>query len=151
MRRQVIDVSRTVHASSDAIWRLLGDSSTWPSWTPIDDYQPVRPAGTNGEGEVRAFRNGRYLLCEEVVERCPPQRLSYILLSGLPLRHYRADIDLTPVSPVETTLRWHTVFEPKVPGSGWLFRRALDAATREFVDGLARAAEATPPRRTFCV
>ena len=139
MAMQEIDVHGTTAASPDAVWRLLGDSSTWPSWTPIDAYELERPGGDDGLGEIRRFTTGRVHVREEIVQRDTEQRLTYALLSGLPLRDYRAEIDLTP-TPDGTAIRWHTTFRPKVPGSGWIYRRALDRITREFVDGLERAA-----------
>ena len=126
------------------VWRLLGDSSTWPDWTPIDEYEPERPGGTDGTGEIRRFRTGRHRIREEIVERADGRRLTYALLSGLALRDYRAEIDLTPAA-TGTEIRWHTTFRPKVPGSGWLYRRALEGITRTFVDGLADAATSSRP------
>jgi len=64
------------------------------------------------------------------------QRLVYTLLSGLPLRDYRAEIDLTPQAG-GTEIRWHTTFAAKLPGTGPLFRRRLAKITQQFVDGLA--------------
>ena len=37
-------------------------------------------------------------------------------------------------------IRWHTTFSAKVPGMGWVYRRALLKATQDFVDGLANNA-----------
>ena len=133
-----IDIRATTPAAPDAVWRLLGDSSTWPSWTTVDRYEPERAGGADGRGEIRRFITGRYRVREEIVERDAERRLSYALLSGLPLRDYRAEIDLEPASD-GTAIRWHTTFRPKVPGSGWIYRRALDKLTRQFVDGLVRA------------
>jgi hypothetical protein len=144
MALEEIDVRGTTTADPDAVWRLLGDSSTWPDWTPIDEYEPERPGGDDGIGEIRRFRTGRHRIREEIVERADGRRLTYALLSGLALRDYRAEIDLTPAA-TGTEIRWHTTFRPKVPGSGWLYRRALEGITRTFVDGLADAA--TSPRR----
>jgi uncharacterized protein YndB with AHSA1/START domain len=139
MALKEIDVRGTTTADPDAVWRLLGDSSTWPDWTPIDEYEPERPGGGDGLGEIRRFRTGRHRVREEIVERADGRRLTYALLSGLALRDYRAEIDLTPAA-TGTEIRWHTTFRPKVPGSGWLYRRALEGITRTFVDGLAAAA-----------
>ncbi len=139
MAPKEIDVRATTAADPDAVWRLLGDSATWPSWTPIDAYAPERPAGSDGLGEIRRFTTGRVEVREEIVEREERRRLTYALLSGLALRDYRAEIDLVPSSD-GTAIRWHTTFRPKVPGSGWIYRRALDRITRQFVDGLTRAA-----------
>jgi hypothetical protein len=144
---QQIDVTATAPADSDAVWQLLGDSSTWPSWTPIDAYELERPGGTDGLGEIRRFTTGRVQVREEIVERDSERRLTYALLSGLALRDYRAEIDLTPQAD-GTAIRWHTTFKPKVPGSGWIYRRALDKITRQFVDGLVRAAGSRAARPT---
>ena len=54
---------------------------------------------------------------------------------------YRADVDLRPAPHGGTHIHWHTVFRSKVPGCGWLYRAALDRATRRFVAGLAGAAK----------
>ena len=139
MALQEIDVRSTTAADPETVWKLLGDSSTWPQWTAIETYEPEQPGGSDGIGEIRRFRTGRYLVREEIVERDPNRRLTYSLLSGLALRDYRAEIDLTPAA-TGTAIRWHTTFRPKVPGSGWIYRRELDKRTRAFVDGLARAA-----------
>jgi len=134
--RQEIDIRKTTEAEPAAIWRLLGDSSTWPWWTPIESFDLERPAGTDGLGEVRAFKTGRVRVREEIVEYEAERRLSYKLLSGLAVRDYRADIDLTP-RPGGTEIHWHTTFTAKMPGTGWLYRAALTKATQRFVDGLA--------------
>jgi uncharacterized protein YndB with AHSA1/START domain len=140
---QDIDIRRTLSAPPEAVWALLDDSASWPSWTPIDEHHPVGPAGPDGTGEERRFRNGRVTVHERIVEREPGRRLVYTLLGGLALRDYRAEITLAPRGP-GTDLRWHTTFRPKVPGTGGLYRRAIAKSTRDFVDGLDAA---TTPRR----
>jgi hypothetical protein len=95
MALKEIDVRGTTTADPEAVWQLLGDSSTWPDWTPIDEYEPERPGGADGTGEIRRFRTGRHRIREEIVERADGRRLTYALLSGLALRDYRAEIDLT--------------------------------------------------------
>jgi uncharacterized protein YndB with AHSA1/START domain len=137
--RQEIDIRKTTQAEPAAVWRLLDDSSSWPSWTPIESVDIERPGGADGLGEVRKFKTGRVRVREEIVERQPQRRLSYTLLAGLAVRDYRADIDLTP-RPEGTEIRWHTTFRAKVPGTGWLYRWGLAKATQQFVDGLAKHA-----------
>src|SRR2546423_6182899 len=76
-------------AAPDAVWELLADRSTWPSWSPLgarSGVRPVRDGTPDGLGGIGQFVTGRYRVCEEIVEREPPRRLSYTLLSGLPLR-----------------------------------------------------------------
>ena len=139
MRVQEIEVRKTIDATPEAIYRLLDDSSSWPSWTPIDRFELIEAADGEEPGEVREFVTGRVRVRERIVERVPDRRLSYALLSGLAVRDYRADIDLGPEGSA-TALRWHTTFKPKLPGTGWIYRRALATATEQFVEGLAQHA-----------
>lgn len=141
-----IDLQREIKASPASVFRLLGDSSSWPRWTAIDSFEPITPPAADGTGEVREFRTGRVLVRERIVERIPERRLVYELLSGLAVRDYRAEIDLEPVGG-GSRVSWHTTFKPKLPGTGWIYRRALEKATRGFIDGLAAQAtrDGDPP------
>ena len=136
MAIQEIDIHMRIEAAPETVYRLLDDSSTWPDWTPIESWKQIEPAGLDGLGEVRSFRTGNVRVQEKIIERDPGRRLVYVLLSGLAVKDYRAEIDLEP-SGTGTDLRWHTTFSPKFPGTGWIYRRALQTATRNFVEGLA--------------
>lgn len=139
MSRQEIDIRKTTSASPAAVWKLLDDSSSWPSWAPIEAFSLERAGDASGTTEIRIFKTGRVKVREEIVERRPERRLSSALLSGLAVPDYRADIDLTPVQG-GTEIRWRTTFRGKIPGSGPLYRRALQKATQQFIDGLAKHA-----------
>jgi hypothetical protein len=128
-------------AQPAAVYALLRDGSTWPIWSSIEKFRLEKPSSPEPEsvGAIRNFGTGRYRLREEVVELVADKRFSYAMLSGLPLRDYRADIDLTPADG-GTDIRWHTSFKSKVPGMGGLYRRALHKITKGFVTGLAEYA-----------
>ncbi len=64
-----------------------------------------------------------------------------MLEAGLPLREYKAVITLTPAAHGGTTINWHSTFRPKVPGTGWLYRRELGKFIRRTVEGLAAATD----------
>src|SRR5438067_46868 len=115
--QQHIRVDRKTAADAATVFRLLVDGVTWPTWSPLGSFELERagnpPAGADrgeGVGAIRIFRTrrvtGEVINREEVVEAVPNRRFSYILLSGLPLRDYRADIDLEPVDG-GTTIHWH--------------------------------------------
>ena len=135
---QRVDVRVRSEAPPERVYRLVADSSTWPTWSPVVRYERERAGDANGTGEVRVFHNkGRKALTrEEVVELTPNRRVGYILLSGLAIRDYRAFIDLTPDGD-GTAIRWHSSFEPKARGTGWLYRLVLQAVISRYAKGLA--------------
>jgi hypothetical protein len=90
-------------------------------------------------GAIRLFKTGRVRSRERVVERDPGRQFAYVLESGMPLRDYKAVITLTPTT-AGTDIRWHSTFQPKVPGTGWLYQRELGKFIGQCVNGLATAA-----------
>jgi hypothetical protein len=141
MGQQEIDERAWAPATPDTVYGLLADGSTWPTWSGIDSFELAEPGDTGGESlnAVRVFRTGRTTSVERLVELVPGRRLSYALLDGLPLRDYRADVDLTPVDG-GTMIRWHSTFEAKRPGTGPLYRLVLSRFIRKAVRGLAEYA-----------
>jgi Polyketide cyclase / dehydrase and lipid transport len=137
----------TTSALPEAAWILLCDRSTWPSWSPLGSHSNERPGadGTaDGLGSIALFVTGPYRSREEIVELDPPKRLSYVLLSGLPLRDYRAVVELTPEG-AGSRIRWSATFVPQRPGTGWVYRLVLGRVFRGMVTGLAAAARDTRP------
>jgi len=141
---QVIERSATTSAGAEVVYALLRDGATWPEWSPLGSFELERAAEDEpeGVGAIRVFRTGRVTTREEIVELVPARRFSYRLLSGLAIRDYRADIDLEPTEE-GTVIRWHSSFDPKLPGTGWLYRRQLGRFIDRTVRGLASHA-ATP-------
>jgi hypothetical protein len=136
----MLKIDVTAHSSADAatLYALITNGASWPTWSPIDSFTLER-AGTStpeGVGAIRAFRTGRITSREQIAELVSGQRLSYVLLSGLPLRGYRASVDLTPTSS-GTDIHWRSSFAAKVPGTGWLYRRILSRFIQRCADGLA--------------
>jgi Polyketide cyclase / dehydrase and lipid transport len=133
-----IDLTARSTADPATVYALLADSSTWPSWSPLGSYELERPGQATpcGLGAIRIFRTGRVTSREEIVELIPDRRLSYTLLSGLPLRGYRADIDLSPDAD-GTLIRWHSRFTAARPGTGWFYRWFLGRFIQRSVNGLA--------------
>jgi Polyketide cyclase / dehydrase and lipid transport len=140
---QTIDVRAQSRADADTLYALLTDGASWPAWSPIGSFELERPGDSarEGLGAIRVFRTGRTNSRERLVELVPGKRLSYALLSGLPLRGYRADVDLTPKG-AGTEIRWHSTFTAKVPGTGWLYRLALGRFIQRCANGLAARGDA---------
>jgi hypothetical protein len=148
MGRQRIEHHATTPAEPGTVYALLRDGAGWPTWSPIESFELERP-GTRepeGLGAVRLFRSGRVTGHDEIVELIPDRRFSYTHTSNLPIRNYRADVDLEPISQ-GTAIRWVSAFDPKLPATGWLMRRALDGFIAKLTDGLAEHATAVADAR----
>jgi hypothetical protein len=136
-----IDQQAWSAAGPDTVYELLSHGATWPTWSGIGSFELEQPGvgGAEGLDAIRVFRTGRTTSRERLVELIPGRRLSYALLSGLPLRDYRADVDLTP-SDGGTLIRWHSTFMPQRRGTGWAYRWTLSVFIRRCVRGLAQHA-----------
>jgi hypothetical protein len=148
MARQHIEHRATTTADPATVYALLRDGAGWPTWSPIESFELERPGAVEPEGlgAVRLFRSGRVTGHDTIVELAPDRRFSYTHTSNLPIRDYRADVDLQPTEE-GTAIRWRSSFVAKVPGTGWLLRRALDRFIGEMTDGLAAHATAMADAR----
>jgi uncharacterized protein YndB with AHSA1/START domain len=142
-----IDITTESSAPIERVWALLADTRRWPEWTTFDAAALEREGSPapDGAGAIRRFTYGKIVTRECVVAFEPPHWLAYQLLSGLPVRDYRADVTLHAAPGGGTTIRWQARFEPLVPGTGWLVRRRLGPFLGDVAQRLARRAEATPP------
>ena len=141
MSRQRIEHTATTSASPSAVYALLRDGATWPVWGRLDSFELERPGEgePEGLGAVRIFRQGKVTGRDTIAELVEDRRFSYTHESKLPVKNYRADIDLSPRDD-GTEIRWVSQFDPKIPGTGGLVRRGLDKFIAENVNGLAEHA-----------
>jgi hypothetical protein len=75
-----------------------------------------------------------------VTELIPDRQLSYVLLSGLPLRNYGADVVLTPSVDGGTLVDWKASFQC-AHGTGWFWRIFMNRILSDMAMRLAVAAE----------
>ncbi len=138
MFEQTISKRAWTAATPSAVYALLRDGASWPGWSPLDSFALERPGPGGGEslGAIRVFTTGRTTSREEIVVLEPDRTFGYALLSGLPLREYRALVDLE-ARDGGTEIHWHSTFRAKFPGTGGLYRRFLGAFIQRCVDGLA--------------
>ena len=120
----------------------MADTTTWSDWGAWSEAELVRegepPPG--GVHSVKRLKSFPVTTVEEVTVFEPPHRLGYELRSGMPLRGYQAEVTLTPVDG-GTDIRWRSEFEPKIPGTGGLYRTVLSRFMADAVKRLAAAAE----------
>jgi Polyketide cyclase / dehydrase and lipid transport len=130
-------------APPPTVFALLKDGATWPDWTMFDAFELVRPGEgrPGGVGEIHVFSTALTRAREEIVECITDRRLSYILLSGFPVRDYRGDVDLSALQDGGTSIAWRAAFNLKYPGTGWLWRLFITAVLKKISSDLAAGAE----------
>jgi hypothetical protein len=138
VHEQQIDIQVHTRAKATAVYALLREGASWPVWTSIDSFELERAGEREpeGVGAIRIFRKGKVAGRDQVAELVLDRRFSYLHLSGLPVRDYRADVDLEPKAE-GTRIRWHVSFTPKMPGTGWLLRWGIERFITQCARGLA--------------
>jgi Polyketide cyclase / dehydrase and lipid transport len=128
-------------ANPAAVFALLKNCNTWPRWSMFDSAVLERAGDDepHGVGAIRVFSTRVSRAREQVTELIPNQRLSYVLLSGLPLRNYRAAVSLTP-SGGGTLIDWTASFQCR-HGTGWFWRIFMNHILSSLAMQLAAAAE----------
>jgi hypothetical protein len=130
-------------APVEVVWPLIGEAARWKEWSWMTRTFLLRPGAPDpdGVGALRSFGLGPVGGSkEEVVAWDPPRHLGYIAVSGLPVRNYRADVDLRSDGG-GTVVTWRGSFDPVVPGTGPALRLLLRRLTRGFAVRVTRYAE----------
>jgi hypothetical protein len=140
---QRISVRGRTSAPADTVYALLRDGASWPKWSPLGSFELVREGEgePEGLGAIRLFRTNGVRSYEKIVALEPGRRFGYALDHGLPLRDYVAYVDLSP-GDGGTEIHWHSTFTPKIPGTGWFYRRFLRSFIGRVVAGLVDATSA---------
>lgn len=140
--RIAFTVEATSPAPPSAVYALLADGATWPSWTPIGRFELESEGTEGGEsvGAVRAFISGPVRSREQLVELKVDELVRYTVLSGPPLADHEARVELSAVE-AGTRIVWSEAFVPKVPGTGSVLRWFLTRFIQRCADGLAAAAQ----------
>jgi len=127
----------TSTASPDALFAILADATSWREWAgwfvreSSWEREGTPPPG--GIGSIRKVGAKPVYGREETVAYDPPKHFAYRILSGQPVKSYRADVELTPTDG-GTHIRWSGKFEPSIPGTGpfmrWYFGRLVAGFSR---------------------
>jgi len=143
---RTVTASTRTTAAPDAVWALLDDVGSWSTWGAWEVSELVAPPGPDGLGAVRRLQSGRTTAVERVVASEPPRLLRYELISGLPVRDYRASVEVVAEQDGGATITWSASFRGSLPFVGGAVRRRLDAFFADAVERLARAAESSSIR-----
>jgi uncharacterized protein YndB with AHSA1/START domain len=131
-------------APPEKVFEILADGAGWSKWAgPMIVKSWWEREGTPAPGGVGAIRGlGLKGLGsrEEILAYDPPTHHAYTILSGLPVRSYRADVRLTPDGN-GTRIEWSGTFTPKFPGTGAGLQLFLRSTISGFVRRLSKYAE----------
>jgi hypothetical protein len=141
MARQSFSVTRATEAPREAVWALVSNAASWKDWAGVlvSSLEKEGDPSPDGVGAIRKLGPRPFGSREQVVVWEPPYHLGYVILSGIPVRNYRADIILREVpasgsDPAETTITWSATFDAKLPGTGALLRVVLKAMIGRFAE-----------------
>lgn len=136
-------VGATTSAPVDAVWPLLAEAERWSEWSFLSRTGLEREGAPDpdGVGAVRRFTRFGIGSREEVVAWDPPSHLAYRILSGFPVRNYRADITLEPHGS-GTRIDWTGTFDARWPGTGRLLGALVPVMMQRFATSVARYADA---------
>jgi hypothetical protein len=138
--KREIDVRVSSLGAPRDVYRLLIDGPSWPAWSDFERVEIERHGEAGPLGEIRINITRITRVREQCVEAIPDRRYSYMALSGMPMREYRADVDLEPTSS-GCTIHWRASYlYDGWPGTGWLFHRVLGGFIARTARQLARAA-----------
>jgi uncharacterized protein YndB with AHSA1/START domain len=140
MSQLSVEAEGTTQASSEIVWSLVADANTYPHWGPWDDggYRPAT-SGPSQKGQIQWFRYGRTTSVERILEVEETRRVVYTVESGLPVKHYRAEVTLTPTPSHGTAICWRATWNKTLMGKA--VRRRLQQFYREVMADLVAAAD----------
>ena len=141
MQHHVVRVGGIVQAPIETTWAILADARSYSTWALMSVSRLEREGvpSPDGVGAIRNFGSGPMLSREEVVEFEPPHHLAYVLLAGLPISGYRADVRLTELGPNSCRISWVGEFDAR-PIVGAVMQRFLRFVLGDFVRRLRRYA-----------
>ncbi len=137
-----VTASGNIAAPIDVVWAMLADHRRYREWAVMarSDLERDGNLETDGVGAIRVLGTGPVVSREEIVVFDPPDHLAYTLLSGLPVRNYRADVHLTDYHGVRTLVTWSSSFDCRA-GLGRTMVAFLHFVLDDFIRRLAKGAQ----------
>ncbi len=128
---------RTIWAPLEKVWAIAGDFTRCPvpAW-PLEVINQG-DASNHRIGCERLVKDGKSTYHERLEAIIPPHSLSYIMLSGAPVKRYIGKVELSPAGEY-THVRWSLDIAPKIPCTGWLVNIVARKNLIRFLDELEK-------------
>ncbi|MFK0251132.1 SRPBCC family protein [Amycolatopsis azurea] len=142
--KQSYDVTAESTAPPAAVWALLVNARSWPTWSGVGSLevgasQELSADGSDGVGAVRAFRTGKTVTKERITALDPERRFSYEGVDVPVMTDYQAAVDLRETPGGGTRIRWHGTYRVG-RGKALFFRWYLRRFMQAMATGLAEHA-----------
>jgi catechol 2,3-dioxygenase-like lactoylglutathione lyase family enzyme/uncharacterized protein YndB with AHSA1/START domain len=107
-----------INAAPEKVWDAITDHASMGNWSAFSGslLQPGEK-DINGVGAMRQLKGLGLTIDEEVTDWLAPERYTYRLRKGAPVKNHRGDITLTPANN-GTKVRWTIQFESTIPLGG---------------------------------
>jgi uncharacterized protein YndB with AHSA1/START domain len=117
------ELERRFDAPSDIVWEVLTDHRGYQEWGAASKakLEAEGAPDVNGVGAVRMLAEGPIAVREKVLEFEPKTRFVYTVVSGPPVRDYRATVTLEPRGS-STMVHWSVSFRGKLPLVGHVMK-----------------------------
>jgi uncharacterized protein YndB with AHSA1/START domain len=133
---------RQVAAPPEVVFDVLTDHRRYNEITPVRKAELEREGETtpNGVGAIRVLTVAGPPMREEVIAYERPQRFSYKILSGLPVRDHVGTVELKAAGG-GTEMAYAVKTTPTIPLAGPVFMVILKKAIRDLMAGVAKESE----------
>jgi uncharacterized protein YndB with AHSA1/START domain len=136
---QNVEVTRTLPARPEQIWKVYTDHAGWTEWAGISHsslFVEGKP-DKNGTGAVRRLGTYGFYAHEEILEFEPPRRMTYrVVKGGLGMKNHLGEVLFEPDGD-ETRITWRCRFESKIPGFSRIMRGIVIRVFTDALNGLA--------------
>jgi uncharacterized protein YndB with AHSA1/START domain len=114
-------------AAPETVWALVANSASYAEWGPWEASGDRDLAGkaSGDAGTTRWMRYHNTTTVEQILEVDRGRRMVYTVMSGIPVRNYRAEVTLTPTE-TGTDIRWTAQWD------GTLLGRIVHRSLRTF-------------------
>jgi uncharacterized protein YndB with AHSA1/START domain len=133
---------REISAPPETVFEVLTDHRRYSELTPLRKSELEREGELtpNGVGAIRKLTVVGPPLREEVIAYEAPDRFSYTLLSGLPVRDHVGTVELT-AQDGGTRMVYAVRTQPTVPVVGGAVVAVVKQAVKGLVDGVVKESE----------
>jgi uncharacterized protein YndB with AHSA1/START domain len=134
--------TREIAAPPETVFDVLTDHRRYADLTPLRKSELEREGspGPNGLGAIRKLTVVGPPLREEVIAFERPDRFSYTLISGLPVRNHVGTVELSAANG-GTRMVYAVRTHPTIPVVGFAIVAGTKQAVKGLVDGIVKESE----------